>query len=211
MGLRGSGSDGVSVNSENEGQLHVDGERIAAYLDGKLAPEEHPRVEAHLADCDACRTELLAVTRILESQRRQRRLYTLGPVAAAAAIVGLVLFLPFRSERTGESRGDAGVERSVAAEGTAVVATVAPSETAAVSASELVFTWRSSGPDAFYRLTVIDETGDEIWTDETADSVLFLPPGVAMEPGGRYFWYVDALLSDGSSATTGMHQFMIVP
>lgn len=88
------------------------GDRLSAYLDGELSPEEGGRVREHLRGCQACREELAAVQEargmlrslplltppplIIEnrgSPRRPGRLKTALTAAAAVvllAAVGLV-------------------------------------------------------------------------------------------------------------------------
>jgi Putative zinc-finger len=47
------------MNQEARGNMsHVDDGALHAYLDGELSPVERERVEAHLADCSACRARL---------------------------------------------------------------------------------------------------------------------------------------------------------
>ncbi len=68
------------------------------------------------------------------------------------------------------------------------------------------------GPrNAHYVLTVTDENGDVVWTAETSDTSLVLPRGVDLKSGSRYYWYVDALLDDARSSTTGVREFTIRP
>ena len=58
-------------------------------------------------------------------------------------------------------------------------------------------------------VTVADAGGDPVWRTETRDTAVVLPPDVSLEPGARYVWFVDALLPDGGSATSGVHRFEI--
>jgi hypothetical protein len=48
-----------------------------------------------------------------------------------------------------------------------------------------------------------------VWLHETVDTAVSLPPDVALEPGGSYYWYVDALDSDGVSLTTGTRRLTL--
>jgi hypothetical protein len=197
------------MSTNGERKTHVDGEQIAAYLDRKLTPAERSEIEVHLADCTACRTELLSVTRILQTRLFKRRLYTFGPIAAAAVLAGLLFFVPDGSRNTtveGARRAaDAGTE------GIGQLEIVGPSEEIAVRRADLSFGWRSVGDAVLYRLAVLDAAGNEVWTGSTTDSTLALPAAVTLDSDVNYFWYVDALLPDGRSATTGMRQFRIAP
>jgi anti-sigma factor RsiW len=52
---------------------HVNEEQISAYLDKQLSTEERIAIEAHLGDCESCRTvrdELLEVSRLFREAER---------------------------------------------------------------------------------------------------------------------------------------------
>ncbi len=197
------------MSSNGERDIHVDGEQIAAYLDRKLAAVERSEIEVHLADCTECRTELLSVTRILQTRRLKRRLYTMGSLAAAAVLAGLLLFAPdgTRNATVEDTRRAA----DVGTEGIQQIDILTPSQGMTVRRADLSFGWLSVGEDVLYSLAVLDTAGNEVWTGNTTDSILLLPGAVALAQGVNYFWYVDALLPDGRSATTGIHQCRIAP
>jgi len=71
------------------------------------------------------------------------------------------------------------------------------------------FVWRAASGDAEYRLTVMDGTGGIVWSKSTGDTSATLPADVRLTSGHEYFWSVDALLADGHSTTTRVHQFSI--
>ncbi len=89
--------------------------------------------------------------------------------------------------------------------------TVNPSSAQPVPADSVVFVWRRAGAEASYRLTVTDPAGGQMWTTATADTVAPLPASVRLARGQAYFWYVDALLPTGESATTGVQEFRTAP
>lgn len=80
-----------------------------------------------------------------------------------------------------------------------------------MAAAGLRFVWRSAGPAATYRLTLTDPSGAPVWTSSAPDTAVVLAETVKLEGGRAYFWYVDALLPDGRSATTGVQQFRTSP
>jgi hypothetical protein len=89
---------------------------------------------------------------------------------------------------------------------------VTPGDGARLDASAgMLFTWRAVAPGAFYSLTVTDERGDLVWRGSTNDTLLRLPPDVTLRPGSRYFWFVEGLLEDGTSATTDAIGFWTEP
>jgi hypothetical protein len=71
--------------------------------------------------------------------------------------------------------------------------------------------WRLTGAAVEYRVTLLDATGSVLWTSVTADSVALLPVGVSLAPGADYYWYVDALLGDGTSVSSGAQRFSMTP
>lgn len=185
---------------------HLTAELVAAYLDRGMSAVERETVEAHLADCGACRQELVEVARLRRASPQWRRWYVLAPAAAAAAVLILAVGRgggPGGTEvtRTGTSPGES-IPRFTA---------LAPGPTAPVAPDSVVFAWRSAGPDGTYRLVVSGPAGEGIWSHTTADTTAALPATVGLARGTSYFWYADALLPDGRTATTGMQQFSTRP
>jgi len=185
---------------------HLESAEVAAYLDRALSPAERARVDAHLADCAECRAEVREVAQLLQSRSRPHRWIAIGTVAAAAVIAGLLL-VPGERVRT-EAGGAPRLREG--AEGVPAIAVVVPGESTAVAPGAVVFTWRSAGADAHYRVRLMDAAGDVAWTVETHDTTVTLPSMLRLARGGGYFWYVDALLGDGGSATSGAHSFRVM-
>lgn len=184
---------------------HLESAEVAAYLDRALSPVERARVDGHLADCAECRSEVREVAQLLGSRAGPRRWIVLGTLAAAAVMAGLLL-APAERVRTEAGRAPRFRE---GAEGVPAIAVVVPGESTAVAVGAVVFTWRSAGADAHYRVRLMDAAGDVAWTAETHDTTVTLPPTVSLARGGAYFWYVDALLVDGGTATSGAHSFRV--
>jgi len=185
---------------------HLEAGDVAAYLDLKLSADDRSRVEVHLAECAECRRELVEVRRVLGNLPRFRRWHLLVPAAAAAAALFVILGPPERDRRpapVGRERGPRGTERA------ALIAVVEPGVGAAVAPGPVVFTWRGVGTGATYRLTVTDERGDVVWSANTADTMATLPARIGLERGRRYAWYLDALLPDGRSVTSGVRAFVV--
>jgi anti-sigma factor RsiW len=184
---------------------HLANGLAAAYVDGRLAAVEVSRVEAHLAECDACRLEIVAIRRLLRSRTRRRLWPAIAGLAAAAALL-LMLFRP--DERGGSGKpplrggGTGDVEAPVA---------ITPAANATISTESIGFTWRGSRAAVSYRLTLTDERGDVVWSTQTTDTAVVIPSSVRLGNGRVYYWYVDALLPDGRSTTTGVHRFDVRP
>lgn len=189
------------MTPEAQAGRHLESGEVASYLDRALAPREQARVETHLADCAACRREVVEVSRLRHASGSRRRWFYFAPAAAAAAILILVLAHPANPPGRGpvlrDGRGEPGP----------TVALVAPGDSAAVNAAGLSFTWRSAGRDASYRITLADERGDVVWSAATSDTALV--PSTQLRAGKRYFWYVDALLPDGRSVTSRVRRLTL--
>src|SRR5947207_7648875 len=79
--------------------LHPEARTMAAFIEGRLAPDELRSVSDHLRGCTECRTVVSETARFeREEQRPARRPWWL---AAAAAVAIVVIAIPFvRGRRT---------------------------------------------------------------------------------------------------------------
>ena len=186
---------------------HLGSEEVAAYLDNTLSDEECARVKAHLADCDVCREEAVSVSKLLDhAPRSRRRLIAFSAVAAAAALAFLLVRPSLDSNLPGRV-AVRGRDTALASEGVVRVRAIAPTGLQTSGAGTL-FVWHPL-PGATYLLTLTDDRGGKVWSGSTNDTTIALPAATALLPDRSYHWYVDALLSDGSSATTGVTTFQI--
>ncbi|HSR42478.1 MAG TPA: zf-HC2 domain-containing protein [Longimicrobiales bacterium] len=209
-------SDPRADDRVGEGGPHLEAEDVAAYVDGSLPEERRSRLEVHLADCDPCREEVVAVRRSVKGADGRRspgpggRVPRWAPVAAAAGLAGLLLVGTLLE---GPSGTDEPVFRdgpaSLQEEGVPRITVVRPVDGGTVVHDSLRFVWRAAGPDASYRFTLTDATGDVLWRAETPDTALVLGPEVALRSDEEYYWYVDTLLETGASATTDVVRFRV--
>jgi len=193
-----------------ESQSHLSAGDIAAYVDGDLTSSESDRVEAHLAACDECRAEVVAVQRLVRTRPRVGRRLLLVPIglAAAAAIVFALLARFPESSSTGRDVLRSDSVPSDAAPG-ARIDIIAPRDGDTVSVTRAKFAWRALARDATYRFTLADQSGRAVWTTTVSDTLVLLPAEVMLQPGTSYFWYVDALRADGRSASSGVHRIVV--
>lgn len=194
-----------------EGGVHVESALIAAYLDHELKETERERVERHLADCRTCRDELAEVLRLVEPRERSRSAgwWVAGGAAVAAILAAVLLVQPGDSPDTSPVfRAGEAQERAEEAPGIEVLA---PPENAVLAPDSLGFAWREVEPGALYRFTLADAQGDVVWTDTTGETTVRVPPEVGIDRDRDYYWYVDALLSEGRSATSGIRRFTSRP
>ncbi len=186
----------------DQADRHLESGEVASYLDRVLAPAEQARVETHLADCAECRSELIAVSRLRRTRSRSRW-WTVGPAVAAAAVVLFVVTRSVSPPGPGPVLRDGGEPPAL------TVGLITPADSAVTPGRLLRFTWRSAGAGASYRLTLSDERGDVAWSVTSADTTGRPTSGVHLSTGRPYFWYVDALLPDGRSVTSGVRRFTL--
>jgi len=181
----------VSAPSEWTGE-HMRDVEMAAYLDRRLSGPERARVEGHLAECAECRLEMREVRGLLDRSARPRRLMVGAGLLAAAAS----LFLVLRPTVVDPPRG-----------GGAPPALTAYGPTGEVPLAALRFVWGAAPGATAYRLTISGGNGVPVWSGSVADTVFVLPDSVPLGVDQQYVWIADALLGDGSSRSTGLHDF----
>ena len=188
---------------------HLKDDVLAAYLDRALPKAARRAADAHLAECQACRDELVATTALLESRAASRRWVRLGAPAAALAAAALAFMMlgPWRTTTApGTPPGDRMRESTLVGATPERVATVSPVEGDTVPVERLPFVWRAVGSGGTYLLRLSDESAER-WTIDTADTTVVLPDSVRLDAGRSYHWWVDAMTADGRAVTTGVQRF----
>ena len=193
------------MSEHDEG--HLDAEEVAAYLGGDIPPRQRARLERHLAHCAQCCDELVAVGALVPTPSRRKALVLGGGLAAAV----LAAILLIGSGAFGENEAPvlrAGDEAEEVLQ--PAVESVYPSDGDLISTRELRFVWRPVAPDALYELTLWEAGGVRIWQKSTRDTVLTPGQEVVLRAGDRYYWLVDALLTNGEAADdTGLQWFTV--
>lgn len=200
---------GISISDTSKAE-HLTAEQIAAYLDHDLTESIRDRVEQHLEACAQCRAELQAAAQLVDSwtpatnrqgdiRRRARRVpFTLIGTFAAAAVALIV----FTGPRLLTSARQSDVSRApVLSEGRSHLEVISPNPDSIVGAHPLIFTWHAS-PASLYRVTVLTESGEPIYSAETRDTSLVLPDSVRLNPERIYFWRADGT-GNGIVSSTG--------
>jgi len=180
---------------------HVDDLQATMYLDRRLDPSELDRVEAHLAACPGCREDLVATRGLLRTAGRSRQLVVAGTVTAFATIV----FAAGSIFRSGAVHDGDPVLRT---EGDAA-ALVSYGPSGEVGMPGLRFVWGSAAGVEAYRITISEEDGSSVWSGSVLDTAVTVPDSVALVAGNRYWWFVDALLEDGNTISTGAREFHV--
>lgn len=186
---------------------HPSARLLAGYVDRRLSRVQQDEVEGHLSWCEDCRLLVSQTARMLAARRRRR--YALAGIgtagaAAAAAIAILVIGPAIEAER------ERPVLRAPAAESVeTVIPVVRPTGQTSLSEGSLTFVWRPVGAKTRYRFSLSAPDGREIWGASVDDTVVTLPEDIEVEAGETYVWFVDALLPDGTAATTGLQRVTI--
>lgn len=186
--------------------LHLLPQELAAYLGAGPRANDSTRIREHLAECPECRGEAIEVGRLVRASVRPARVRILAPLALAAGIA-LVTWVGIRTDSPGT------LLRSPATATSQPMAleSVSPLGPISRAAGPVTFAWRHAGPAVEYRVTLLDATGAVLWTVLTPDSSAILPVTVSLAPGADYYWYVDALRSDGTSTSSGAQAFRLTP
>lgn len=184
---------------------HLSSEVVAAFRDGGLSASDRAVAELHLAHCVPCRQEMIEVDRFLANGARPHtrigRSALAGLGLAAAVVFGFVIIQDIDDSSGGERmRGE---------EGLAAMRQVTAMDPAGVVELPVRFAWTSSEAGAFYRFSLVEEDGSALYSTGTRDTSLDLPDSVGLVGGETYFWYVDAILTDGRSITTGFQSFTV--
>jgi hypothetical protein len=187
---------------------HLDADLVAAYLDGDLPDGERESVQAHLSECDECCDELTAIDDTLRSTRggRSLRRYAVPAVAAAAVLVAVFVARPWLEEPSTQGLEPGVIERTSPDIVSTRIESLSPVQGAVVDLEDLRLQWRSAGEGARYQITVTTTQGDSVWVSVVPDTVAPVPIGL-VEPDREYLWYVDALLPNGGTASTGISHF----
>lgn len=188
---------------------HLTESDIAAWLDRALPEPERRNVDAHLTSCDECRNEVSASQEAVSKAPRMTRpsripVRWVGLAAAAAVMVIAVSTL-------GRTTNDGTAERDSGAAVTGVqrvVAIVNPADGATLG-SDRRLAWRGEGSGATYRITIGDDSGQPIHSATLPDTSFVIPQSIQLSAGRKYFWYVDAITSEGTTATSGLNSFTI--
>jgi hypothetical protein len=180
---------------------HLGPDDITAFVATGPAGAHGEHIMAHLARCGDCREEVLEVSRL--ARLAAPKVVKSGAMVAAAAAIALAAWLGLRPGEEGVDQ-----QRSAAAPAAGAVLLVAPLGPVSRDAP-LTFTWRAAHEAVEYRLTLLDAGGDVVWNRTTVDTVASLPLETSLAAGPAYYWFVDVLQADGSSATSGAREFRV--
>ena len=188
---------------------HLSATEIAAFIDSTLAPEARAAAEFHLSGCARCREELASCLRLANSapmRSRRRVSWPLVGSIAAAVLIAAVLRPVTRSGVPSAAR-----ERAAGLTPTGQLS-ISPSSDATIARRDLQLVWRRDLDAVGYRVVITDSAGAPAWNSADVTDTSIVPPTTApLNPGARYFWRVDVLHADGSTAQSATKGFRIAP
>jgi hypothetical protein len=181
---------------------HLSIDEVALHLDGRLPSSEQARVDRHLASCDECRAELVALARALRTAPRRKRWYVpVGIAAAAAAAVALLVWPRPWNDRLPDYR-----EPAV----TTTTAPVALAPRGSISSVPRLVWSRVPHADR-YRVTMFDTAGVVLWESPSTDTSIALPNTLHLRPRTPYFWQVQAETGFDRWIKSDVTEFVIRP
>jgi putative zinc finger protein len=189
---------------------HPPAEAIAAYLSDGLPAPDRATIEAHFAECRACRQEVTSARQLLQPGLFRSRWSMVVP-AAAAAVLALALLGRGVLRPPVEQEAVRGSEAANEVEAAPSIQVLRPMNEATVAGRAVAFAWAGQPGRPLYRLILTDGSGRALWSKDTNDTTVTLPAGITLTPGRTYFWYVDGLDSAGRTLTTGTRTFSIQP
>jgi hypothetical protein len=190
------------MNIDNAGEGHMSDLDIAAYVDHALHGDKLEAIEEHLVQCAMCRDNVVHSHEIVSRSRRNQRITRSAVVLLAAAAIVVVAVSttkrPFPESRDAMRSGS--TEQTLIAYG----------PIGEVKSPVSRFTWGSAPQALSYHITITGENGTEVWSGSAMDTTIVLPSSVPIVAGRKYLWVVDAVTSDGTTQSTGLHEFGIV-
>jgi len=194
--------------------------RLVAYTEAKVGVAERTMLEDHLADCGFCLGQVGFLTRgadneapvvpnrLLNAARGVRVRWfdrvpkpALVPLASAAALIlaiGVGLQLNVVS-------GPADVSRP--ASDPALESTTGLADRITAPRTEVL--WEACPGALQYTVQIVNLEGDVVWEERSSGLSAAVPPEHVLEPGRRYFVWVEAHLQTGGSLKSAAVGFRV--
>lgn len=183
----------------NETTGHMTDMLIASYLDRRMSDPDRALFENHLAECPECRRAVIEADSLIKRVRPPwRNNAIVGLVAAALVLVAVDLTVQHTGEPT-TTRAVHAADSGLTAYG----------PTGDVPRSGLRFVWSPLAGAISYKIAVVNATSQPVWSTTASDTSIALPANVSLRAGDTYLWVVDALASDGTTRSTGLHEFRV--
>jgi len=185
---------------------HLSTEDAASYIDGTLPEAARTEVERHLAECDSCREEVAASSRLiatLPAVSRPRVPWRFVVPVAAALLLAVVLRRPTNHADV------APVQERGAPSDASRITLVSPAPDATLASGPSRFVWHPISSSIGYRVVIKDASGAPVWSADAPDTVLVIPAELRLRPGESYVWRVDGQRTDGTTASSAETSFTV--
>jgi hypothetical protein len=192
-------------------EAHPTDETLAAYIEAVLSSADRDQVNAHLGECEYCRSRLVLASHAIQTapapRTGRRHVRLAAGLLAAAGLAGVLLL----SRSVVQPEHPAPSIRAVEETSLPPLSILRPLPGASVDPRRLRFAWGSVSPDVLYQVTLSAADGRVLWSNRTSDTLVEPPAAIlhALQPGQRYFWRVDALLANLQSVTSGDQRFQV--
>ena len=200
-------------------------EQLTRYLENRLEVDLRGRVEEHLSHCQACRRRLtesyeegVSLPDVQAPEDLKRRVLKLpGDTSqarrwmalAAVLVAGLGLAVLLDPVSRDPVNPDPGTLRAPpqGAPQALELELLTPTSGVLETSGDRVFEWRGVPEARRYTLSIMNALGDVIYRETTPELSLIPPVGV-LETEREYFWYVTAVLEDGTRLESEVWSFM---
>jgi len=210
-------------------------EALAGYVDGVADAATAQHIEAHLAQCYACRLQVTAALRTADGEatdsvpellasRARRVIRSRGSrplrdlrvwAAAATVLLAFGLFVaerpPVPAQNPDSALAPTTRESRFAERGPVLPKIALPAENAVVAANELAVSWRAVPGSRYYELRIVTDAGDLVWQERVTGTDWTPGAKLALQPGAEYFVRVDAFVDDAKPISSEHVMFKVAP
>jgi hypothetical protein len=213
--------------------MHLTETEILLYLEGQLGPPARSRVECHVGRCTECASTFAGLSHLAavieedipmrvdeaayrkakeiipqkkQSQWRRAQFfstpYRIALAGIVLAVIGLTTYIiSFHPEPVHY--------RSV--EDRVPSLYLSPADGATITAVKPVFRWNRLPSSPVYEMSLMNEQGVIIWSNDVRDTVVALPTNVVLVRGKTYLWRVESFVADKRLERSALHAFTYVP
>ena len=86
-----------------------------------------------------------------------------------------------------------------------------PANGSVIRGNDIRLAWQRYATAVSYHVVLTDSSGTLVWSADVSDTSVTPPVALPLVSGARYFWRVDVLHGDGSSAQSRTAAFTIAP
>jgi hypothetical protein len=87
---------------------------------------------------------------------------------------------------------------------------ISPRPNATLLRESIDFRWEGVHDALFYEVKLVSAEGDVVWEFKTEKTSAALPSGLGLQPGRKYFAWVEAALAEGKTVRSESVAFNVV-